>query len=256
MIDLSGKVVLVTGASRGIGAAIAQTLGAAGASVIVHYGHDQAGAERTADAISSSHLVQADLAETGAAVALWQAAIAWQSRVDVVVNNAGIAPAAGVAPAADVDDDFAIWSQAWQKTLQVNLIAVADLCREAIRHFQAQGGGTLINIASRAAFRGDDPEYMHYAASKGGVISLTRSIARGYGRDHILAYAIAPGFVRTEMAADFIQKYGEETLTQNIPLGAIASPQDVANVAAFLASGLAPHATGTTIDINGASYVR
>ncbi|MFE4106340.1 SDR family NAD(P)-dependent oxidoreductase [Almyronema epifaneia] len=256
MINLAGKVILVTGASRGIGAAIAQTLGAAHADVIVHYGHDPKGASQVAAAIASAYVVQADLAVVGAATDLWSAAIAWKGHIDVVINNAGIAPAAGVAPQAGVDADFATWSQAWQKTLQVNLIAVADICREAILHFQTQGGGTLINIASRAAFRGDDPEYMHYAASKGGVISLTRSIARGYGRQNILAYAIAPGFVRTEMSEAFVQKYGEETLTRDIPLGQIASPQDVANVAAFLASGLAPHATGTTIDINGASYVR
>ncbi|NJO10102.1 MAG: SDR family oxidoreductase [Leptolyngbyaceae cyanobacterium SL_1_1] len=256
MIDLKGKVILVTGASRGIGAAIAQTLGTAHADVIVHYGHDQKGAEAVAKAIASSHQVQADLAIVGAAANLWSAAIAWKGKIDVVINNAGIAPAAGVAPAAGIGDDFETWSNAWQKTLQVNLIAVADICREAIRHFQRQGGGTLINIASRAAFRGDDPEYMHYAASKGGVVALTRSIARGYGGDNILAYAIAPGFVRTEMAAAFIQKSGEAAITRDIPLGKLASPQDVANVAAFLASGLAPHATGTTIDINGASYVR
>ncbi len=97
---------------------------------------------------------------------------------------------------------------------------------------------------------------MHYAASKGGVISLTRSIARGFALDNILAYAIAPGFVHTERIYALIQTYGEAQLTQDIPMGKMASPQDVANVVAFLASGLAPHTTGTTIDINGASYVR
>ncbi len=97
---------------------------------------------------------------------------------------------------------------------------------------------------------------MHYAASKGGVIALTRSIARGFASDNILAYAVAPGFVRTDMIDSFIQDYGEASLTRDIPMGKIAPPEDVANVVAFLASGLAPHATGTTIDINGASYVR
>ncbi|MGB7378819.1 MAG: SDR family oxidoreductase, partial [Rivularia sp. (in: cyanobacteria)] len=183
-------------------------------------------------------------------VKLWEEALSFTGHIDVLINNAG------VMPSARIEDKFDIWNTAWKNTLQVNLIAVADLCREAIPHFKTRNGGIIINIASRAAFRGDTPEYMHYAASKGGVVALTRSIARGFGNDGVLAYAVAPGFVRTEMAEKFIQDYGEDFVTRDIPLGKIAPPEDVANVIAFLASGLAPHATGTTIDINGASYVR
>ena len=156
---------------------------------------------------------------------------------------------------AGIDDDFDIWSSAWQQTLQVNLVAVADLCRLAILHFKTRKVGTIINIASRAAFRGDDPNYLHYAASKAGIVALTRSIARGFAADNILAFTVAPGFVRTEMAERFMQEFGEADIVRDIPIGKIAPPQDIANVIAFLASGLAPHATGTTIDINGASYV-
>ena len=252
MIDLKGKVVLVTGGSRGIGAATVRTLGKAGADVILHYVRSPDEAEAIAESVGRSrcHVVSADLASLNAATALWDEAIAWRGQIDVLVNNAGI------IQAASVDDELDIWASAWQQTLQVNLVAVADLCREAIRHFQTRNGGTIINIASRAAFRGDAPEYMHYAASKGGVIALTRSIARGFASDNILAYAVAPGFVRTDMIDSFIQDYGEASLTRDIPMGKIAPPEDVANVVAFLASGLAPHATGTTIDINGASYVR
>ncbi|MEO1558721.1 MAG: SDR family oxidoreductase, partial [Cyanobacteria bacterium J06632_19] len=183
-------------------------------------------------------------------VKLWQDALFCTGHIDVLINNAGIMPLAGI------ESEIDIWTSAWKNTLQLNLIAVADLCREAIGHFKTRNGGIIINIASRAAFRGDTPEYMHYAASKGGVVALTRSIARGFGKDGILAYSVAPGFVRTEMAEKFIQDYGEDFVTKDIPLGKIAPPKDVANVIAFLASGLAPHATGTTIDINGASYVR
>ncbi|NES69200.1 MAG: SDR family oxidoreductase [Okeania sp. SIO2D1] len=252
MINLSGKIILITGASTGIGAATAQTLAKAGANVILHYGHKQQEAEAIATKIGQDkcYLLKADLGEKNAAVKLWQEAIAWQGCIDILVNNAGI------FVAASVDDEIDIWTDAWQQTLQVNLAAVAGLCREAIRHFQTRDGGTIINIASRAAFRGDDPQHIHYAASKGGVISLTRTIARGFAESNILAYAVAPGFVRTETVESYLQQVGEDFATRDIPLGKLATPEDVANVVAFLASGLAPHATGATIDINGASYVR
>ncbi|MBD2104002.1 SDR family NAD(P)-dependent oxidoreductase [Leptolyngbya sp. FACHB-261] len=252
MIDLKGKVVLVTGASRGIGATTARTLSQAGADVVLHYGSSRNEAEAVAEQIRPNRcqLVSADLSLPDAATELWQQAINWQGRVDVLVNNAA------VMPSAAVEDEWEIWSGAWQTTLQVNLVSVANLCRAAIQHFRSQQGGIIINVASRAAFRGDGPEYMHYAASKGGVIALTRSIARGFAKDNILAFAIAPGFVHTERIEQVMQERGADYVTRDIPMGKPAPTQDVANVIAFLASGLAPHATGTTIDINGASYVR
>ncbi|WP_414621131.1 SDR family NAD(P)-dependent oxidoreductase [Calothrix sp. CCY 0018] len=252
MIDLSGKVILITGGSSGIGTVTVQTLVKAGAEVILHYANNLEKAQAVSESIENNqiHLLQADLSVENASVQLWQDALSFTGNIDVLINNAGI------MPSARIEDKLDIWNTAWKNTLQVNLIAVADLCREAIPHFKTRNGGIIINIASRAAFRGDTPEYMHYAASKGGVVALTRSIARGFGNDGVLAYAVAPGFVRTEMAEKFIQDYGEDFVTRDIPLGKIAPPEDVANVIAFLASGLAPHATGTTIDINGASYVR
>jgi 3-oxoacyl-[acyl-carrier protein] reductase len=252
VIELAGKVMLVTGGSRGIGAATARTLGAAGADVIVHYGRDRAGAEDVAARIGAERcvLVQADLAAPGAGAGLWDQALAWRGHIDVVVNNAGIAPTVGVT------DPLSAWATAWDQTLRVNVVAVADICRAAILHFRTRGGGTIINISSRAAFRGDTPDYMHYAASKGAVVALTKSIARGFGREGVLAYGIAPGWVRTDMAEAAVQARGLDALTRDIPLGDMAPPEEVANVVAFLASGLARHATGTTVDINGASYVR
>ncbi len=252
MINLTEKIILVTGSSSGIGAAIALTLAEAGAGVIVHYHNNEAGALKIAEEIGRNKckIVKADLTVEKGAIALWEEALAWQGRIDIIVNNAGI-----YIPAS-IEDELDIWSEVWQKTLQVNLTAVGDLCREAIGHFQSRGGGTIINIASRAAFRGDDVEHIHYAASKGGVVALTRTIARGFAKDNILAYAVAPGFVRTQKKEATIKERGEEAFTWDIPLGKIAEPRDVANTVAFLASGLAPHATGTTIDINGASYVR
>jgi len=251
MIDLTDKVILVTGGSRGIGAAIVRVVARAGAHVVLHYGRQQAVAAAVAGSVGSErcHLVEGDLDQPGAGARVWAEAIKWRGRVDVLVNNAAVALDAGL-------DDPAAWAEAWQRTLRINVVAVADLCREAIIHFRGRGGGTIINIASRAAFRGDDPNMFHYAASKGAVVSLTKSIARGYARDGIVAYAVAPGWVRTEMARPAILSRGIEALTRDIPMGDLAPPEEVANIVAFLASGLARHATGATVDINGASYVR
>ncbi|MGB3202134.1 MAG: SDR family oxidoreductase [Nodosilinea sp.] len=250
LIDLQGKTVLVTGGSRGIGEAIARTLHRAGAAVLIHYGQGEAEANQIAAELGQGRiaLVQADLAVPGAALALWQQALAWQGTISAVVNNAA------TMPAASMTDDWDHWSVAWQETLQVNLIAMADLCREAIHHFQTQNGGTLVNLASRAAFRGDGPEYAAYAASKGGVIGLTRTLAKGFAQDGVRAYAIAPGFVRTDRIEQVMVERGAEYVTRDIPMGAPAEPQDIANLVAFLVAGLAPHATGATFDINGASY--
>lgn len=252
MIDLTGRVILVTGGSRGIGAVIVRTLAHAGAHVVLHYGKHRDGAEAVAAELPAGrcHLVHADLAAPGAAVQLWKESVAWQGHVGVVVNNAA------VATSTRIEDPLEQWVSMWRETLQVNVMAVADICREALLHYRSRGGGTIINIASRAAFRGDEPDYMHYAASKGAVVALTKSIARGFGREHVVAYGIAPGWVLTDMARPAIQARGLDALTRDIPLGAMAPPENVANVVAFLASGLAPHASGTTIDVNGASYVR
>ena len=252
MIDLNQKVALVTGGSRGIGAHIVRTLARAGAQVVLHYSTNAAAAEQIVAELGTDRVVavRIPLEADGAGAQLWSAAVAWRGRIDVLVNNAG------VAIEASIDDSPDAWRAAWDTTWRVNVVAVADLCREAILHFRGRGGGTIINISSRAAFRGDSPYYMHYAASKGAMVSLTKSIARGYAKDGVLAYGVAPGWVATDMARQSIQMVGLEKLVQDIPMGAMAPPQDVANVVAFLAANLAPHATGTTIDINGASYVR
>lgn len=249
-ISLENRVVLVTGASRGIGKAIAQHLAASGATVAVHYNRNQAAAKAFAAELGHNAMpFQADLADLTACTGLFESVVKAYGRVDVLVNNAAVALELPFSMAADD------WVAAWQKTMNVNVRALEWLCRLGITHFQNHDGGRIINIASRAAFRGDQPDYMTYAASKGAVVALTRSIARGFGKDNITAFTLAPGFTRTDMAQDFIDTYGEDYAMQGIALNRLTEPHDIAPLAVLLASGLADHATGSTIDLNAASYV-
>jgi len=252
-IDLNGCRALVTGASRGIGRAIAESLLEAGASVGAHYRTERAAAEAIVEGHAGSCALGADLAEPDACVDLFTRAVAALGRVDLLVNNAGVALSAAIdAPAGE-------WDRAWDRTMAVNLTASAVLARETIRHARAhpgQGGARIVFISSRAAFRGDAPDFLAYAASKGGMVSLARSIARGFGKEGVKAFVIAPGFTRTEMAEDFIKEYGEEYAMKDIALDRMTEPRDIAPLVVFLASGLADHCTGTSIDVNAASYVR
>lgn len=250
-IDLTGQTVLVTGATRGIGAAIARQLAASGARVAVHYGQRREAADALAREIGhGARAFGADLAVQDAGAQLWQEVETSFGTVDAIVNNAGIAIE---SPLAGATGD---WLESWNRTMTVNLTAVGLLCRAAIAHFQTRGGGRIVNIASRAAFRGDQPDYLAYAASKAGVLALTRSIARGFGKAGIKAFVVAPGFTRTDMATDFINQYGEDYATSDLALDRLTEPEDIAPMVAFLLSGLADHATGTSIDINAGSYVR
>ena len=250
-ISLKDKVVLVTGGSRGIGKSIVEKLGETEATVAVHYRSTKDAAETLAQQIGNeSKAFQADLANPVEVVKLAREVLNTYGGIDVLVNNAGIA--------ISIDDDMEAeaWQAGWEKTLQVNLIAAAQLCKDLIPSMKRRGGGRIIHIASRAAFRGDVPDYMAYAASKGGMVALSRSIARGYGKDHIKSFVIAPGFTRTEMAQQFIDEFGEELAMKDLALPALTEPEDVAPSVVFLASGMMDHATGTSIDINGGSYVR
>jgi NAD(P)-dependent dehydrogenase (short-subunit alcohol dehydrogenase family) len=251
VIDLSGRAVLFTGASRGIGAAIARRLAAAGARVAVHYGHNRAAAEKLANEIGQgAQVFGQDLADAAGCETLWNAVQEHFGTVDALINNAGI------AVPSPLDTSTTQWLKHWNETMAVNLTAAGVLSRAAIAHFRAHGGGRIVNVASRAAFRGDQPDYLAYAASKAGMVALTRSIARAFGKDGITAFALAPGFTRTEMAQEFIDKYGPDFAMKDIALARLTEPDDIAPMAVFLVSGLADHATGTTIDLNAASYVR
>ncbi len=250
-IDLAGQAVLVTGGARGIGEAISRRFAEAGARVLVHYGAGRDRAEALAAELGGgARAVGADLADAAAAGALWATCERLAGRVDVLVNNAGIA--LGSPP----DGADARWLADWERTFAVNTTAPALLCRAACASFAGRGGGRIVNIASRAAFRGDAPDYLAYAASKGALVALTRSIARGWGKRGVKAFVVAPGFTRTEMAQDFIDQYGEGYATSDIALERLTEPDDIAPLIVFLASGLADHATGSSVDVNAASYVR
>jgi 3-oxoacyl-[acyl-carrier protein] reductase len=224
--------VLVTGSTRGIGAAIVDSL----------QGRAQVMGHGSADA---------DLSDPAGAEGLWEAAIARFGRIDVLINNAGVFEP--IAVDADLDD----WHAGWSRTMQINLQASADLCRRAILHWRERGvGGRIVNIASRAAYRGDSPAHWHYAASKAGMVGMTKSIARGYAREGILAFAVCPGFTMTGMAEDYLASRGGDKLLADIPLGRVADPAEVASAAAYLALEAPPSMTGAVIDINGASFVR
>lgn len=245
------KTFLVTGAGTGIGYAIADRLISSGARVVLHcYSHLEAAQALASQAITDCLVIQKDLSQSQAGQELVEETIQQGYSIDGVVNNAGI------MSELSWDDPPLVWEEKWLQTLQVNLIAVSAIARCAIEHFKSKEGGIIVNISSRAAHRGDIPESMHYAASKAAVSNLTKSIARYFATDGILAYSICPGFVNTEMTMGFLETYPLDEIIAGIPLKQIAQPEEVAAMVVFLLSGQVPSATGTTIDINGGSYVR
>jgi 3-oxoacyl-[acyl-carrier protein] reductase len=250
-LPISEKTFLVTGAGTGIGYSIADRLITSGAKVILHCNsHLESAQELASQAKTDCVVIQKDLSQPQAGQELVEETIKLGYSIDGVVNNAGI------MAELDWDDQPSVWEEKWIKTLQVNLIAVSAIARCAITHFKSKGGGVIVNISSRAAHRGDIPECMHYAASKAALLNLTKSIARYFAADGILAYSISPGFVNTEMTMGALETYPLDEILAGIPLNRIAQPEEVAAMVVFLLSGQVPSATGTNIDINGASYVR
>lgn len=247
---LAGRTLLVTGASRGVGAAIARRAAAEGARVLIHYSSNRAAAEAVASEVgaASGDVFGADLCEDGAGAELFARARAAAGRIDAVILNAAI------AEATPLDRPDADWRAAFRRTLDVNLVACADIARAALADFARSGGGTLVAIASRAAQRGDAPDFMAYAASKGGLIAMMKTIARYYAHVGVRAYTIAPGWIETDMAPTDPELRARALA--EIPLGRMAEADEIANLCAFLVSDACPSATGATFDVNGASYVR
>lgn len=229
--------IFLTGSSRGIGAAAFAALDPHALLI----GHATRVDERT---------LAADLSQPDAAAALWAGALEQlDGRVDVLVNNAGVFEACAL--------DSADWSEGWARTLQINLTAATELCRLAVLHWQATGRpGRIVNVASRAAHRGDSPAHWHYAASKAGLVAITKTIARATAAQGILAFAICPGFVETGMADDYLESRGGTKLLADIPLGRVATPGEIAEIIRWCALDAPASMTGAVLDANGASYVR
>ncbi len=233
--------ILLTGSSRGIGAAALKELTGRGSKVIGH-------ATRSSD----DETIAANFTDPGAAQALWDAALEQTGgKVDVLINNAGL------FDANPLDSSDIAWLDSWEDTLRINLTAAAQLSRFAVKHWQDRGtGGRIVHVASRAGHRGDSPAHWHYAAAKGGMLAMHKTIARAYAGEGILSYAIAPGFTDTSMADDYLESRGGDGLLKDIPLGKVAEPEEIARIIAFCALDAPPSMTGAVIDANGASYVR
>ncbi len=253
MGELSGKTIIVTGASKGIGAATAHAMIEAGANVIAHYGGDRVGAEDATQ--GKAHLLQANFTDLNAVDRFWDQALDLaQGRVDVLVNNAGIMRQFG-----GISDPIDEWDKVWGEAITVNVHAPARLMRHAVRQWlEAEETGSVIGIGSWVTTRGtSNPGAIAYAASKAAISAATKTVARNYAAQGILAYVIAPGVVRTRMSVETAAKVGgEDAVTATLPMGEWVPPEDIAEMAVFLASGRARHLTGATIDINGAAYIR
>ena len=250
VINLRDRVVFVTGGNRGIGAEIVRAVHRAGASVFFTYRERGEAAHRLSGELgerAAEH--QLDLADPDARVAALGACIARFGTVDVLVNNAAI-----FAENPFDTGELAAWRAGWRRTFEVNLFAAADLAWLAMRVMRERGGGAIVNIASRAAHRGELC-FADYGASKAALVNLTKSIARSCAKDGIVAMAVAPGFIETEMAESEMSARGAEILAE-IPLGRVGTPQEVGHTVAFLCTPLARHLNGATIDVNGGSYVR
>jgi 3-oxoacyl-[acyl-carrier protein] reductase len=250
-LNLSDKVILLTGATSGIGQAAVIALSEAGATIAMHYSTNDKAVRSMRDNLGNdSDFFCADLSDLQQTENLFNQVMSKYGKIDVLINNAGVYFPSPISKSSEV------WINDWNKTLNVNLTSAALLCKLVIPEFILNRGGRIINIASRAAFRGETEEYFAYAASKGGLVSLTKTIARNYGKESIKAFTVAPGFVRTKMAESFIRVHGEQKVLDELSLLKLTEPDDVAPTILYLSSGTMDHATGSTIDINAGSYLR
>ena len=247
-----GRAVLVTGASRGIGAAVASAFASAGDRVAVHYG---ANADKAHDVAASlpgdGHVVVgADLSDPDAVRRMVDEAAAHLGGLDVLVNNAGVFEQHPIT-----ETSYEEWQRAWQRTLAVNLVGAANVTWCAVQHMVQSGGGRIVNVSSRGAFRGE-PRQPGYGASKAGLIAFGQSLARALGPHGISVAAVAPGITETDMAADALTGEGGDARRAESPLGRLATTEEVAAAVLFLASPEAEFASGSVLDLNGASYLR
>jgi NAD(P)-dependent dehydrogenase (short-subunit alcohol dehydrogenase family) len=250
-MDLNRQHILVTGASKGIGYAIADYLLQEGAHVAVHYytGKEAADSLVATYGTKRAIAIRADLEQPEEVASLFKNALEFLGHIHSVVLNAGV-----FLPHTTNQSTFD-WFATWKRTLAINLDSVGLLTKLGLDHFKEVGGGRFIYIGSRAAFRGETEEYLGYAASKGGLTSLARSVARSFGKQNIKALVIAPGFTKTAMAEEFIKVHGEARVLNELSLNELTTVQDIAPLVGFMCTGAMDHATGTTIDINAGSYI-
>jgi NAD(P)-dependent dehydrogenase (short-subunit alcohol dehydrogenase family) len=246
-VDLSGQSILVTGGGRGIGKELATSLARSGAQVCEHYNRSKETAEALAESLGAFAL-QADLEDPDQVERLFDECVARMGRLTGLVNNAAVAFS---SPPGNPR-----WLEHWQRTMDINLQAAAQLSMLAVAQFKEHDGGRLLHVASRAAHRGDTEDYLAYASSKAALVALNKSLARAYGKDQIRSFALAPGFVNTDMAQDFVDQYGEEYVLQGMALDQMTRPEHLAPLATLIMSGLMDHATGSTLDLNAGSYLR
>ena len=249
---MAARAVLVTGASRGIGAAVARAFAERGDRVAVHFNSRRDAAEQVAAALpGGGHAVAgADLADPDAVRRMVDAAARALGGLDVLVNNAGIFMRHPITATS-----YEAWQAAWRRTLDVNLVGAANVTWCAVPHLRESAAGRIVNVASRGAFRGE-PDQPAYGASKAALIAFGQSLARALGPDGIAVTSVAPGFTETDMAAEALAGEAGERRRGESPLGRVATPEEVAAAVLFLASPEATMASGSVLDVNGASHLR
>lgn len=251
-MSVTDKVALVTGASRGIGRSIAQKLAQQGARIAIHYNQDRQAAEETLGSLvgHGHQTFQANVADPKSVEEMLGALIKDLGGLQIVVNNAAINE---WQPMLRVD--YEVWNDVWQRTLDTNLVGPSNIMFWAARHMKDNGGGQIVNVSSRGAFRGA-PKSPAYASSKAALNIMSQSLAQALAPDNIFVYVVAPGFVETDMSASILASPRGEAIRAQSPLNRVGKPEEVAAIVAFLASGEADFATGSIIDVNGASYLR
>jgi NAD(P)-dependent dehydrogenase (short-subunit alcohol dehydrogenase family) len=251
-LGFAGKVAFITGASRGIGREIALQFAESGARVVVQFYQNRRAAEQTlAELASDGHMMlQGDVADPDSVQSMTETAIREMRQIDILVNNAGIFID---HPIADVP--FDVWRGAWQQTIATNLLGPADLSYSVGRHMMERGGGKIVNVSSRGAFRGE-PNGPAYGASKAGLNAMSQSLAKALAPHDVFVFVVAPGFVETDMSAEMLAGPEGDSIRNQSPLGRVAIPADIARTVLFLASEGSEFLTGCIVDINGASYLR